>query len=564
MSLSLKPKHLKRYKDIAWLLAKYGRSDLVARMEIEETLSPEERSAVSGKETPKAEDLARDLERLGPTYVKLGQLLSTQAELLPLPYIEALSRLQDKVEPFSFGEVEEIVSTELNTRISKAFTEFDATPLAAASLGQVHRAALRDGRAVAVKVQRPAIRERIVEDLEAFAEIAQFLDRHTEMGERFRFGKMLEEFRKTLMRELDYRQEAANLLAIGKSLEEFDRILVPRPVSDYTTSRVLTMDFIQGTKITALSPLERIEIEGSALADELFRAYLKQILIEGFFHADPHPGNVFITEDKRLALIDLGMVARISPAMQDQLLRLLLAVAEGRGEEAAARGAEIGEKRDDFNENEFRRRLTELVGLYEHATIAEIEVGKIVLEVARVSGEAGLSMPPELTMLGKTLLHLDRIGRTLDPQFDPNASIRTNAAQLMRRRMWKSASPANIAATMLEVKEFVERLPGRINKVLDIVSKNEVRFHVDAIDEGLLIEGFQKIANRITTGLILAALIVGAAMFMRIETPFRILGYPGLAMLCFIGAAGGGVALVLSIVIGDRKTARKKKVRSGS
>ena len=196
MTLSLKPKHLKRYKDIAWLLVKYGRADLVSRMEIEDALSPEERSAVSGKETPKAEDLARDLERLGPTYVKLGQLLSTQAELLPLPYVEALARLQDKVEPFSFAEVEEIVSSDLDVRISKAFTDFDATPLAAASLGQVHRATLRDGRAVAVKVQRPAIRERIIEDLEAFAEIADFLDRHTEVGEHFRFGKMLEEFKK--------------------------------------------------------------------------------------------------------------------------------------------------------------------------------------------------------------------------------------------------------------------------------------------------------------------------------------------------------------------------------
>jgi predicted unusual protein kinase regulating ubiquinone biosynthesis (AarF/ABC1/UbiB family) len=557
MALSLKPKHLKRYKDIAWLLVKYGRADLVSRMEIEDALSVEERPTSVAEGSPKAEDLARDLERLGPTYVKLGQLLSTQAELLPLPYIEALARLQDKVEPFSFAEVEEIVSSELHVRISKAFTEFEATPLAAASLGQVHRA-VRDGREVAVKVQRPAIRERIIEDLEAFAEIADFLDRHTEMGERFRLGKMLEEFQKTLMRELDYRQEAANLVAIGKSLEEFDRILIPRPVEDYTTGRVLTMDFIRGTKITALSPLERIELKGGVLAEELFRAYLKQILIEGLFHADPHPGNVFVTEDHRLVLIDLGMVARISPGMQEKLLKLLLAVSEGRGEEAAARAEEIGEKRGSFDEREFRRKTAELVALYEHATIEEIQVGKAVLEIARVSGETGLSMPSELTMLGKTLLHLDRIGRTLDPQFDPNASIRNNAAQLLRRRMWKSASPANLAATLLEAKEFLERLPGRVNKVLDIVSNNELRLHVDAIDEDLLIEGFQKVANRITMGLILAALIVGAAMFMRVETSFRIAGYPGLAMLCFLGAAGGGVALVLSIVLGDRKRSRKK------
>ena len=556
MPVSLKPSHLKRYKDIAVLLMKYGRGDLAKGLDVDAEVLP--RASVPG-EKPKAEELARDLERLGPTFVKVGQLLSTRADILPVAYLESLARLQDKVEPFSFAEVERIVTEELGVRISKAFADFEATPLAAASLGQVHRATLRDGRPVAVKVQRPGIREQIVEDLEAFTEIARLLDEHAEAGRLYQFEKMVEEFRKTLLRELDYRQEAQNLLTLRENLREFDRIVVPAPVMDFTTSRVLTMDYVFGQKITTLSPLSRMEIDGAALAEELHEAYLKQILIDGFFHADPHPGNVFLNDDGKLALLDLGMIGRISPVMQENLLKLLLAISEGHGEETADRAAEIGEKLDTFDEAEFRRHIAELVSTYQNAKVEEIQIGKVVLEVSRAAGQAGVRLPSELTMLGKTLLHLDEIARTLDPAFDPNASVRRNAAELLQRRMRKSASPASLYASLLEAKDFIEKLPGRVNKVLDILANNQLRLDVDAIDETLLIDGLHKIANRIALGLILAALIVGAALLMQVPTIFRILGYPGLAILFFLAAAAGGLVLVFSILVSDRTLPDRKK-----
>lgn len=556
MAVSLKPSHLKRYRDIAVLLVKYGRADLAKGIGIDEDVArPSDAEAVP----PKAEELARDLEKLGPTFIKLGQLLSTRADLLPVAYIDALARLQDDVEPFSFADVERIVTEELGARISKAFAEFDAAPLAAASLGQVHRAVLRDGRVVAVKVQRPGVREQIIDDLDAFTEIAQLLDRHLEAGRLYQFEKMVEEFRKTILRELDYRREAQNLVTLSENLAEFDRIVVPSPILDFTTGRILTMDFVFGQKITALSPLEKIDIDGARLADELHRAYLKQILIDGFFHADPHPGNVFLTDDGRVALIDLGMVGWISSAMQENLLKLLLAISEGKGEEAAERASEIGEKLETFDEAEFRRRVVELVGEYQNARLEQIQVGKVVMEVSQVSGAAGMRLPPELTMLGKTLLHLDEIGRTLDPTFDPNASVRKNAAELLQRRMRKSASPANLYASLLEAKDFVQKLPARINKVLDILANNQLRLNVDAVDERLLIDGLHKIANRIALGVILAALIVGAALLMQVPTPFRIFGYPGLAILLFLAAAFGGVWLVVSILVRDREPPPKRK-----
>jgi predicted unusual protein kinase regulating ubiquinone biosynthesis (AarF/ABC1/UbiB family) len=557
MALSLKPSHWKRYKDIAWLLVKYGRGDVASRFGMEAGWARENEPA-SSDSSPPPEDLARDLERLGPTFVKIGQLLSTRSDLLPARYTEALSRLQDSVAPFSFAQVEEIVAEELGTRISKAFSEFEATPLAAASLGQVHRARLRDGRAVAVKVQRPGIRDQILEDLEAFGEIARLLDRHLEPSNPS-VADTVEEFRRALLPELDYRQEARNLASIGSSLQEFDRLLVPRPVDDYTTSRVLTMDYVAGEKITKLSPLVRLEVDGGALAEELFAAYLKQILIDGFFHADPHPGNVFLTDDRRLALLDLGMVARVSPEMQEQLLKVLFAVSEGRGDEVADRAMEIGRRAESFDAEEYRRRVNESVGLLHHAKVAQLQIGRVLLEMSRTAAETGLALPSELTLLGKTLLHLDAVGRTLDPEFDPNAAVRRHTAELLRQRMWKSASPGSLASALLETREFVQKMPGRVNRLLELVSENRLRVRVDAIDERQLIEGLHKIANRVAVGLVLAALIVGAALLMQVPTSFRILGYPGLAMLFFLAATAGGFLLVIDILLSDRRSGRKRR-----
>jgi len=550
MGMSLKPQHLKRYQQIAWLLVKYGRSDLVKETGLAETLTAEER--VTPKEAAKAEELASDLEKLGPTFVKLGQLLSTRVELLPRAYLQALERLQDKVEPFGFDEVEKIVTAELGVRMSKAFTDFSIEPIASASLGQVHLARLRDGRPVAVKVQRPNVREALVDDLEALEEIAEFLDRHTEFGRRYELTKLLDQFRKSLLRELDYRQEMQNLVRLGELLRQYPHIIVPAPVHDYCAARVLTMEYVSGKKITDMSPLVRMEFDGNALAEELFRAYLEQILVHGFFHADPHPGNVFLTEDYRIALLDLGMVGQIMPRMQEDLLQLLLAVAEGHGEEASQIAIKIGEQTDRFDAAEFTRRISEIVATQKGATVGQMEVGRIVLELTQVAAETGIRVPSELSLLGKTLLNLDQVGRAIEPNFDPNAAIRRNAADILQRRLVKSLSPGNLFSGVLELKDLLARLPARLNRFMDALANNEFRVSVDAIDERKLMVGFQKVANRITIGLVVAALIIGAALLMRVDTPFRIWGYPGLAIIFFLAAAGCGVALLINIVFYDK------------
>jgi ubiquinone biosynthesis protein len=558
MVVSLKPERLKRYKDVAMLLIKYGRSDLISAAGLEGSVLPDEIAEESGAAAP-AEELAKDLEKLGPTFIKLGQLLSTRADLIPGPYLDALSRLQDHISPFPYEEVERIVSGELGVRLSKAFAEFDATPLAAASLSQVHRAWMRDGRAVVVKVQRPDIRELIVSDLEALGEMAHFLDAHTELGKRYEFDNMLVNLRKSLLRELDFTIEANNLRTIGQSLSEFEEIVIPEPIDDYTTTRVLTMDYIAGKKITALNPLRLLEIDGGSLADELFSAYLKQFLVDGLFHADPHPGNVFLTDDDRIALLDLGMVGRVTRSFQDNLLRLLLAISEGRGDAAAEAAVKMGEPKEGFDRKVFDRRIAEIVTENGDAVLSSQNAGRIVFEITKVAADCWFRLPSEFTMIAKALLNLDRVVYTLDPTFDPNAVIRDRANEILEQNIVKSLAPNNLLSGVVDLKEFAEKFPPRVNRILDQIGNNELRLKVDTIDETVVLEGLQKVANRITLGLVVAALIVGAAMLMRVDTSFRIFGYPGLAMIFFTIAAAAGMILAVNIVSNDVKR-RKRKI----
>jgi predicted unusual protein kinase regulating ubiquinone biosynthesis (AarF/ABC1/UbiB family) len=289
----------------------------------------------------------------------------------------------------------------------------------------------------------------------------------------------------------------------------------------------------------------------------LFRAYLKQVLVDGMFHADPHPGNVFITGDGRIALLDLGMVGHTSPAMQEHLLKILMAVSEGKGDNAAEIAITASRTAAEFDAEEFRRRIRQLIALRQDQNLQQMNVGRTLLQVSRIAADNGLFVPSELTLLGKTLLQLDEVGRILDSEFDSSASVRRNVTQIMSQRMGKDMTQGSILSSLLEMKDFVTGLPSRVNKILDAVANAELEVKVRALDAKLVMEGLQKIANRITMGVILAALIIGASLLMRVETSFRLFGYPGLAMLLFLGAAGGGFWLLLSIHAQDRKSGKQ-------
>ena len=395
MALSLKPEHVKRYTDIARLLITHGRSDLVQ--------GDRRRAggrAARGGGGGDPEQLARDLEALGPTFIKLGQLLSTRSDLLPAPYLDALARLQDRVEPFPFEQVETIVASEIGARISKAFLDFDhvAARRGLAGAGPPGACCATGGRWRS-RCSAPDIRQVIVEDLEAFYEIAAWSTAHRDRPP-LRLPDMLERVPQdpAARARLPARggqpghpgPQPARLPAAGDPAA--GRRLHDLPGADHGLRR--------GQKITDLSPLARIDLDGQELAEELCQAYLDQILIDGFFHADPHPGNLLITDDGRLALLDLGMVARIDPALQEQLLKLLLAVSSGQGQEAAQVTLRIGTPLVEHDEARYRREVADLVGSYQSVAGGRAQVGRTMIGLARLAAENGVRPAPELTMMG--------------------------------------------------------------------------------------------------------------------------------------------------------------------
>ena len=510
------------------------------------------------------EAFVRDLEALGPTFVKLGQALSTRPEMLPADYLLALERIQDDVVPIPEAQVQALVEEALGLKLSQAFAEFEAVPLGSASLAQVHRARLRDGRPVAVKVQRPDLLSTMVADLDALAAIAGRADRWTDVGRRVGFADWVHEFRKSLLAELDYRVEADNLVRFGRHFAEYPEIVVPQPVWDYTREKLLTMDLVDGIKATAITGLRRTEQDLGALAEAVMRAYLDQVFVHGDVHADPHPGNLLLTRDGRVALLDLGMVAHVPPRRREQLLKLLFAAVDGRGEDVASEAIAMGTRLEGFDGERYQREVGQLVARYAALSGGRSQPeGRLVLELVLLGSACGLRTPPELSLLGKTLLNLEAVCNGLDPELDVKRVVEDHLEQVMRQRLKKSFSPANLASEAMELQSLVRGAPRRMSDILTLLAENRMQVKLSGLEESRLMENMQKIANRISTGIIVAALILASAMLMRQDGGARLLGYPAIALVFFVVAAVLGLAIVISALLSDRRAKPKETPGTG-
>ncbi|HSX58647.1 MAG TPA: AarF/UbiB family protein [Tahibacter sp.] len=500
-----------------------------------------------------ADAFVEDIQKLGPAFIKIGQTLSVRPDLLPLSHLNALQKLQDDVTAVPLADVREVIERELDVRVSKLFETFDDRPLAAASLAQVHAATLRDGREVVVKVQRPGIADSVDSDLAVLRGLAGAADRFTDQGRRIRFGDWIEEMAETLAEELDYRLEAANMRSLAAHLADYPTLFVPAPIADLCSGRVLTMDRVHGRKIAEHPGMQRLERPLDLLAQDLIRCYLDQIFVHRIVHADPHPGNLILSGD-RLALIDAGMVLRLAPRMRDELLSLMQATIAGESERVAGLIARMGERLAVFDERAWQRRCNRLVLRYCSQSVHDdVGAGELLLALARQSVESGLRPPPEIAALGRTLLALEGSARRLDPQLRPNDVVRDKLDALLGQRLGEEFSRRRIRSHLVELAEVGARLPQQLRDTFDLIARNRLRVRISGLGEARLLENLQKIANRISTGLISAGLVVAAALTLRIDAGPRLLGYPALALVLFLTAFGLGAALIVSSLRSDRR-----------
>lgn len=571
----LKTRNLGTYRDLLLLFTRYGRKDFRIALSPEDVFSAETDAAAPTEPDvrARAEAFAKALKEMGPTYVKFGQLLSTRPDIVPQEYILALESLQDQLEPFSFAEVEKIVEEELGVRISKAFEYFESTPLAAASLGQVHRAALRHGngeiREVVVKVQRPNVREQVRHDLEVFTEIAAEMDKHTDVGRKMNLVGAVEQAKVVLYGELNYLQEARNTEILREHLAGFPQIYIPAVIHDFSSPRVLTTELVRGRKVSKLTPLAMIENNYAELASVLTQAYLQQICVDGMWHSDPHPGNIFIRENPetedgapQVVLLDFGMTSRISSEFQDEVIKLLLSISSNRGVETAEACIRMSEIQERFDAVKFTREISSIVAAVHDVSASDLNTGQLIFNVITLANSNELKVPAELTMLAKTLLHLDGITKKLDPNFDPQRVIRDYAERLISQKLAQKFNPRNFYPALLDLNQLVLDLPRRTREIIDLTAAGKLALTIKLSQAEEFLGGIHKVANRITIGVVIAALLVSSSMMMRVPSRFTIFGYPGLAVFGYLLASAAAFYLILSTLIRDRKDQERAKMKS--
>ncbi len=561
-------KNLERHRQMAALLYKYGRTDIVQNSGLAEQLggvesasdgdairttshdwsvgdeSADNRNAESNSD-PTPEELARDLEKMGPTFIKLGQLLSTRPDFLPEAYLQALARLQDDADPIEAREVFRVVEQELGKQPETLFSSFDVEPLATASLGQVHRATMLDGRHVVVKIQRPGVRELLNSDIEAMEELAAICET-LRFGRQYQLKHMVESLKQSLAQEVSYLNEARNSQMIDTNLCDFPNIVVPNVIESLSTDKVITTEFVDCEKITELETGRLKQEDARRLANELFASFLHQVLVHGAFHADPHPGNVALMKDGKIVLMDHGLVVKVTPVLQGDLIKLLLAICDANGQQAADIAESVGVVGDNFDSQQFRHDIAKVVVENVNQSVEQMDAGAALMQIQLAAGMHDLTLPQEVILLGRALMHLERVVSALDPEFDPNQAIRQHAMEIMRQHSSKKFSLASLYQSFMETTDFAQQLPSRANKLAELVTNNQLEFKVHALDENKLINGMNKIANRITAGLIIAAMIIGASLMMRSGS-----AYETVAFCFFLAAAFAGSILVWRAVVSD-------------
>nr|WP_240974808.1 AarF/ABC1/UbiB kinase family protein [Arthrobacter sp. SF27] len=455
------------------------------------------------------EHLRLALEQLGPTFIKLGQLLSTRSDLLPPDYLQELAKLQDGAPPVPGDTVRELIRQELGTGPEELFAEFDEEPLASASIGQAHAATLEDGTPVVVKVRRPGVVARIQEDLEILQNLAAQATRRWDAAADYNLTGIAGEFARTLRAELDYLQEGRNAERFAENFARDPGLHIPRVFWHTTTSRVLTLERVSGLKVDDLDGLDRAGIDRRALANRAVGAIAKMIFEDGFFHADPHPGNLFIETGGRIGLIDFGMVGEVDEKLRQQLAVLLVALARADPERAGPALLDLSVAKRPVDRAQLRADLAAVMALYQDRRLAEIEIAPLIGKLLALLRDHHLQLPREIVLILKMVLMAEGMGVRLDPEFNVAETLNPYAQRLALQSLSPFAYAKRLGRAGVDAAELGAELPGKLRRILDAIDTDGFELHLRAAEIEPLLGRAERIGNRVVAGLIAAAFIRG-------------------------------------------------------
>jgi ubiquinone biosynthesis protein len=519
-------KDIRRLREISGVLTRHGFSAVARRAGLGRLLGESSASAEfedEGDELADEDLLGEDrslaatrfrnvLEELGPTFVKLGQVLSTRPDILPPEFIAELKYLQDRVPPLTFEDIQEQVESSLGAGIEDLFAEFREKPLAAASIGQAHRATLRDGRDVVVKVQRPGIRQKIRSDLDILYYLARLLEATIEEVELYTPTAIVREFERAILNELDFLQEAQNIEEFGANFAEVEKVEVPEVIHDLTSAEILTMEFVDADK---LSDIEGGSERAIRVLDILLDALVKMVLYDGFFHGDPHPGNIMVRDDDTVVFIDFGLVGRLSESQQDSIIDLVLTVLTGDVDGISRTLLTMGRPMGRVNLREFKADIRSIRDKYLAMNLGDIEVGEFVQETMNAAQTHRIRINTNYAVLTKAAMTIEGIMRELEPDLDIMRKGMPYAKQLAARRFSARKILQGVMNSSMGFSGFVQQIPQQMDQIMmDLEGGNlTITIKNDSIDEiGTFLN---TLGTRIFLGIMAAGLAVAAALLLR-------------------------------------------------
>jgi ubiquinone biosynthesis protein len=547
-------KNINRLRQIINILIEYGFDYFVKQLGLIKLPTKSEKilklKPSKIDQTPLPMRVRLTLEELGPTFVKLGQILSTRPDIIPLKYIKELEKLQDEVPPYSYDLVVQMVQKELGANVSELFQSFDEKPFAAASLGQAHKAILKEDKVkVVVKVQRPDMEKIIETDLDILFQLARLTERYIPESRLYDPVGVAEEFAKTIRMELDYGTEGRNAERFRKNFKEDKTVYVPKVYWELSSKYILTMEYIEGIKINHLKELDKAGYNRKKLAENGAKAFMKQMLIDGFFHADPHPGNILVMENEIIGFMDFGMMGKIDKESREKYIDLLIAVLEYDSNKILAGMLELGfTSQETIDTRSLKMDIADILDQYYDKTLKEIKLGEFITHLVQISIKYHIKMPAELALLGKSLLTIEGIGLTLDPDFNLTEIAKPYVKNIVLERKSPQRLLLKLSNDLSEFYNLMFLIPKQLSKTLK--KMEEGIFKLELQHRGLenLINALDKATNRLSYSLILVAIIIGSSLIMQTEKGPQFMGFPVIGVIGFLISGILGLGLVIMIL----------------